>query len=187
MRRGSRVVVALAALAGVQLALWLAYRAVERRRAGEPGPASFSYQALSGRAPAGEAPLERPDGSSTRLQDHEGDSVIVHFWATWCAPCRTELPTLLELAREPPGRRRVVVVLVSVDESWATVRHYFGDSVPVEVVRDATGALQSAYGVTTLPDTYVLERGSFVARMQGPRDWRSAAARSGVEKLGATP
>jgi thiol-disulfide isomerase/thioredoxin len=184
MRRGIRIGIGLAALASIQAIAWLAYRSVEDGRGSAPKSALFHYEALSTAAPAGEVALERPDGSVIRLRDFEGDAVILHFWATWCAPCRTELPMLLDLAKQAPGHPRVVVLLVSVDESWATVRHFFNGNVPAAILRDGTGALKGAYAVTTLPDTYVLQRGGIVAaRMRGSRDWSSSAARDAAAKI----
>lgn len=184
MRRSVRIGIGLALLITVQIAAWLLYRAVDTSRESEPRSSTFDYEASSGVAPAGDVPLERPDGSTIRLRDYEDDAVIVHFWATWCAPCRTELPMLLELAQRAPGQRRVVVLLVSVDESWATVRHFFNGEVPPSVVRDGTGAMRDAYSVTTLPDTYVLRRGAVVAaRVRGARDWSSSTARDSLSTL----
>lgn len=184
MRPGIRTGIGLAALASIQVVAWLAYRAVENGRGSEPKAATFHHEALSTTAPAGDVALERPDGSTIRLRDYEGDAVILHFWATWCAPCRTELPMLLDLAEKAPGQQRVVVLLVSVDESWATIRHFFNGNVPSAILRDGTGALKDAYAVTTLPDTYVLRRGGIVAaRMRGARDWSSSAARDSLATL----
>lgn len=184
MRPHIRTGIGLAVLASMQVVAWLAYRALESGRGSEPKSLPFDYEALSAAAPAGEVALERPDGSTVRLRDLKGDAVILHFWATWCAPCRTELPMLLDLAAKAPDRHGVVVLLVSVDESWATVRHFFNGNVPSAIVRDGSGRLKEAYAVTTLPDTYVLRPGAIVAaRMQGARDWSSVAARESLATL----
>ena len=179
-----RVGIGIAALVGVQVAALLIYRLVETRR--EPGatPTTFEYEPVSAPAPAAEVPLEQPDGSLVRLQEYNGDAVLLHFWATWCAPCRTELPALLELAKQGAGERRLTVVLVSVDENWATVRHFFQGEIPSPVVRDGTGRVKAAYEVTTLPETYVVRPGGVLsARIRGSRDWSSAAVRDGMRNL----
>ena len=81
--------------------------------------------------------LERADGSALDASDRR--IVMVHLWATWCAPCRSELPGLLRVAGDLQ-RAGHVVLAVSVDENWDTIRHYFGGEVPDVVV---TSNLQS--------------------------------------------
>jgi thioredoxin-like negative regulator of GroEL len=109
-----------------------------------------------------------PSGRSVSLRLSLEKPVLVHFWATWCEPCGEELPRLLEFGRA----KQVALVLVSVDESWQVIRHFFGGDPPPEVVLDHAGEARSAFAVSTLPDTYLLDRrGRTVARFHGPKDW----------------
>lgn len=98
---------------------------------------------------------------------------LVHFWATWCAPCVKELPALLDAA-EAEG----VPLLAVTDEPWPVVERFFGGGVPGGIVRDPAADAAARWGVSGLPDTFVVQDGRIVARMGGPRDWTSARART---------
>jgi len=158
-------------LALVQVGLLVVWQRVDqdRRAAGLP----VSGEARS--EPGHEFEVERADGSRVAVSARSDRFQIVHFWATWCAPCRRELPTLLALAHRERARLRVW--MVSTDHDWRTIAGFFRGDIPAEVVRDR-GAGHRAYGVTTLPDSYLHDRdGRIVARFAGAQDWGAEAMR----------
>ena len=171
---------ATAAVATAQLGAWWVYQRVEGGRHSDMTAAEPEYERLESERGPLDAVLQRPDGSMEALRNYYDQPVLVHFWATWCAPCRLELPKLLQLERE--GRIRFL--LVSTDESWAVVQHFFGQEVPASVVLDTTGGARQAFGVSSLPDTYLLARGGRpVARFHGARDWSAEAVRKQLLSL----
>lgn len=170
-----RALPTLAVIAALQAIAVLVYVQVERSRGGAREEDSFRYERVGGspRLPAVE--LERADGTLLRTDDLRDRRVLLHFWASWCPPCREELPGLLQLGRAEPGLQ---VVALSLDDDWATVRQFFGGAVPQEVLRDPSGTLVKTYEVGSLPDTYLIDRdGAAALRFGGARDWRSRAAR----------
>ncbi|WP_437282566.1 TlpA disulfide reductase family protein [Sorangium sp. So ce375] len=181
MRVGSRFR-RIAATVGVLVLLQAlavgVYRAVEHRREAErPGRRPFAYEALDGAQPVPDAAFERPDGTLLHARALRGRPVLLHFWATWCAPCRAELPLLLELGREMEKAGRLQLVAVSVDESWDVVRTFFGGEVPPGVVRAGFPAVQRRFGVSALPDTFLVKPdGRMGLRFTGARDWRAPEA-----------
>ncbi|WP_438030653.1 TlpA family protein disulfide reductase [Sorangium sp. So ce233] len=154
------------------------YWAVEHGRgAARPGR-PFEHEQLSGAEPAPDEALTRPDGSELRLSSLRGRAVVLHVWATWCAPCRAELPALLDLGRELQRGGQLQLVAVSVDESWDVVRAFFDGDVPPEVVRAGSPALARRLGVSTLPDTFLVRPdGGLALRFTGARDWSAPEAR----------
>lgn len=169
-----RVVVVVASLAALQAVLAGIYFVVERTR-GAPSVARTTAIA-EGRAP--DLSLLRADGSHVRLSELHGRHVLVHFWATWCEPCRTELPTLLAMAGDASLRDRLVVLAVSVDEDWPAVRAFFPAAVPPVVVRAEGAGAHASYGGTRLPDTYLVSPdGTLRSRYEGARDWSNAKLR----------
>jgi len=176
-----RVVGVVLALAAAQGLIVLAYRWVGQRRGATQGPA-FRYERLSGR-PAPDLLLHRADGSSWRLADLRGKSVLLHFWATWCPPCKEELPGLLELGRELARDEQFAMVAVTLDEDWAKVRSFFGGEIPSEVFQDQGGHSTKTYDLSTLPDTYLVATdGTLLLRFGGARNWRTRAARDLLER-----
>lgn len=109
----------------------------------------------------------RRDGSRGDLQTG-GRRTLVHLWATWCPPCRAELPGLLDL----PARHDVAVVAVALDPSWDDVARFLGDMGSSRVVLATGEDVERAFGVRTLPVTFLVEpNGRIVRRFDGARDW----------------
>ncbi|WP_437841637.1 TlpA family protein disulfide reductase [Sorangium sp. So ce1153] len=172
------------------------YWAVEHRRQAERPGLPFAHEQLSGAEPAPDEVLARQDGSELRLSALRGQVVLLHVWATWCGPCRAELPALLDLGRELQRDGKLKLVAVSVDESWDVVRAFFDGEVPPEVVRAGSPALARRLGVSALPDTFLVRPdGSMALRFTGARDWSAPEARllltarawSGPGEPGAPP
>ena len=167
--------VAIAVIAALQvLAVWL-YLRVERGRHAQGDP-PFAYERV-GTAPAlPDISLLHSDGSALRASSLRDRPLLLHFWATWCAPCREELPSLLQLARQ---ERTLRVVAISLDDDWPLVRSFFPAGIPLEVTRDPTRAMIRTFEVSALPDTYLIARNGLPAlRFGGARRWQSAAART---------
>jgi thiol-disulfide isomerase/thioredoxin len=174
----------LGLLVTLQLGAWGIYRAVESKREEQISMVGFDYEMMARPSPTSDILMEQADGRTVHLRDYAGDAVLLHFWATWCVPCRTELPDLIALANRLERASPARVLLVSVDEDWASIRHFFSGDVPAQVLRDATARAKQAYGVTTLPDTYVLQPGLVAtARIHGAREWGSAIAGDSLRKL----
>jgi len=130
--------------------------------------------------------IERLDGSVTSTADWRGRPLVLNIWATWCPPCRSEMPSLQRLADrlEAAG---VGVVALSVDEDANLVREFvlkYGIRFPVAIAATPGQAI-SALGAAALPLTlYIDADGRIVERVLGQRDWADEAlAREIREKL----
>ena len=150
-------------------ALWLGGSAP----ASSPAESSAHRQLLA--APSATRPhFSLPDlsGSTLNLHQQAGKVVLVHFFATWCEPCREELASLSRLTEGPLGER-VSVLAVNVAEVPLRVRRFL-DTAPVSfpVVLDADRAVTRAWGVDILPTTFVLDR-NLTTRLfvEGDVDW----------------
>ena len=173
-----RIAVTVAVLASLQAAAYLVYRRVERSRAPRAPTTTFEGERLRGTEVAPPLDATRADGSRIAIAWPADRVRIVHFWATWCPPCRTELPGLLALSRELRPRG-VEVFAVAVDDDWADIRAFFAGEVPPEVVVAGDPDVHKRFGVSTLPDSYVVDRAGFlIERFHGARDWQAPAARS---------
>jgi thiol-disulfide isomerase/thioredoxin len=172
-----RVIVAVAALAGIQAAAVGVYLAVERGRTGS-GAALFRVEQLSGEAPAPNILLEREDGTRISVHQLGGNVRLVHFWATWCPPCIDELPGLLKTSRELADRG-LTLAAISMDDDWSAIRSFFDAEVPAEVYRAVDPAAHRQYDIVSLPDTYLVgPRDQLLLRYGGARSWTDPKARA---------
>jgi thiol-disulfide isomerase/thioredoxin len=174
--RALRVWLIVGGLVLLQAVALLLYRAIERGRSN--GPAiPFAYERLAERRPAPDLELVSADGVRSRLADHRGKVVLVHFWASWCPPCRDELPLLLRLGDELAAGGGFQLLAVTTDEDWRDVRAFLGRAPPPTVQMDPAEGFRS-YGVTNLPDTYLVSAdGHLTVRWSGARDWSADEAR----------
>ncbi len=125
------------------------------------------------------------DGEILDLGQYEGRPVLIHFWATFCAPCREELPSLQKLA-ERCGDDTLAIITVAVDRGnrrgIEKLRRELGISLPV--VLDPEGSIRQSYEVFALPITYALTPDLRIAgRTVGARDWESAEMRDELRGL----
>ncbi|HYE73095.1 MAG TPA: redoxin family protein, partial [Blastocatellia bacterium] len=111
--------------------------------------------------------LTRFDGTNVKLSDYRGKVVVVNFWATWCGPCREELPLLEKTMDKYKGDDNVVFLAVSADEDREGVEPFIkANKIKLPVVY--ANYLDEHYGVTSIPTTMIFDReGQIVYRQAG--------------------
>ena len=191
-RRGLLPVVVAAVLVAAAVGGWRAWE-ISRGSASEDARA-FRVDAADAPAP----PVELDAiGGRFSLAAAKGQLVFINFWATWCPPCRDELPSMISLGQELSARfpGRFKMVAVSVDEDWETVVNFFRGPPPpwLTVARDASQDVTRAYYCAArgrcpdsfkFPETYIVDgKGRLVAYVVGPRDWSEPSIRRYLERL----
>jgi thiol-disulfide isomerase/thioredoxin len=123
-------------------------------------------------------------GNAWRLVDLRGKAVLINFWASWCAPCQTEMPSLQTLA-QIYGPERLVVLAVNFKESGAIVQRLVQrTNLDLPVLLDPTGALARQWDVHVFPTTVlVAANGQVRAVVRGEVDWTSQQAAKLIEPL----
>jgi thiol-disulfide isomerase/thioredoxin len=114
------------------------------------------------------------DGKELTLNDFKGRLTLVNFWATWCAPCRKEMPSLEVLSNQIGGDTFKVVTIATMRSSEEAVEKFFNDNNIIDLpkFRDPKGYLARASGVAALPLTILLDRnGNEISRLIGDADW----------------
>ena len=131
------------------------------------------------------ATLGTPPREKT-LASYKGQVVLLNIWATWCAPCRIEMPSMEQLHREM-GPRGLHVVAVSVDDPGTEqqIRDFarqFG--LTFEILHDASGKIQKQYQTTGVPETFVIGRDGVIRKkVIGAALWNSQGNRALIEQL----
>lgn len=141
----------------------------------------MAWTLQGGIAPSNEAPrvgalapsftLENLDGQQVSLSDFRGKTVILNFWATWCVPCRTEMPAIDAVARADPN---VVVLAIDLQEGEEPVRDYAQKlGLSFSPLLDSSGQVTTLYHVNSLPSSFFIgPDGTIRAISVGPMDQR---------------
>lgn len=138
--------------------------------------------------PAKDAPdfqIPTPGNGVLRLSDLRGKVVLLNFWATWCEPCREEMPSMERLHRAYKDRG-LAVLAVSLDSQGASVVKPFVKKLALTfpIGLDPKMAVRETYGVWAVPSTFIIDRsGKRVLFANGARAWDSKAAHALVESL----
>ena len=150
------------------------------------GEAAFNYKI--DRSKAGTAApdfvFQAPDGSDMTLQDFAGKPMLVNLWATWCAPCIAEMPTLDRVAAAH-GAKGLAVLTISQDVQGAKAAGAFFDKhdLPhLKAYADPENRFGFAYATGVLPTTVLYDaQGKEMLRVIGAMDWEGAEARSLID------
>lgn len=137
--------------------------------------------------PVSSAEFQLADGAgAATLGDYKGKIVLLNFWATWCAPCRKEMPQLSELQEEFGGDEFEVLTLATGRNSPAGIQKFFDDTGITNLPRhqDPRQAVAREMAVLGLPITVLLNReGEEIARLRGDAEWNSDSAKKIIRAL----
>lgn len=134
--------------------------------------------------PAPDLVLQDLTGKQQRLSDQRGKVVAVNFWATWCPPCRKELPSM-QNTYEAFSKDGFEILAVNVGENWETVAPFlenFEVTFPVLFDQDSDAIAQ--WKVLGLPTTFLVDaNGKITHRINGGRDWDDPGFRTELEEI----
>lgn len=145
--------------AGVGMLFWLGGQSAAR-------PSAASQGIVQPGQPAPDFSLPALNGDTVRLSDLKGQVVLVNLWATWCPPCKAEMPAINAFyqAHHEAG---FTALMANAQEDEATVRPFIeakGFTFPV--LLDSQGDLMRQYGVRGLPTTFIIDRNGIVRHLQ---------------------
>jgi peroxiredoxin len=126
-----------------------------------------------------------PGGGPASLADYRGQVILLNVWATWCEPCRVEMPSMERLSRQFQGTG-FRVVAVSIDQADSTVVNAFVKELGLtfDILHDQPGTIQRIYQTTGVPESFVIDRhGVIVQRVIGAADWDTPATDALVRRL----
>lgn len=137
-------------------------------------PSAAEFQLHKTPRPVAEIAFENAQGKALSLSDFLGKTVLVNIWATWCGPCRREMPTLDRLQAQLGGASFEVLAL-SIDRAGQKPVEKFYRDVGIQNLAlyiDASGKSTRALGVIGLPTTLLIDRrGREIGRLVGPAEW----------------
>jgi cytochrome c biogenesis protein CcmG/thiol:disulfide interchange protein DsbE len=123
-----------------------------------------SEKNTSGRKLAPEFSLKDVDGRTVRLSDYRGKVVVLDFWATWCSPCRTEIPWFTEFERRNKDRGFAVLGVSMDDDGWPVVKPFLKDlKVNYRVMLGDDHTADMYGGIDALPTTFIIDRDGRIA------------------------
>ncbi|RMD71346.1 MAG: TlpA family protein disulfide reductase [Gammaproteobacteria bacterium] len=128
------------------------------------------------------------DGKVHRLSDYRGKVVVINFWATWCPPCRKEMPSL-ERAWQVLRKEGIMLFAIDVAEDENAVFAFVAEhDLSFPVLLDEEGGVIGRWSAKGLPTTYVVDpEGRIVYKATGPREWDDASILEQIIALKRAP
>ena len=127
--------------------------------------------------PAPDFQVELLAGGPAKLSETKGKIALINFWATWCPPCKAEMPSIQKLHEAMKGAS-FTMMAISVGESKPTVETFVKrNNYTMPVYRDTTGSASVLYGAESIPTTFILDKkGNAIAYAVGSREYASPEA-----------
>lgn len=112
-----------------------------------------------------------------KLSDYKGKVIFLNLWATWCPPCRKEMPSMEDIYKEYKDKD-FVILAVSQGEDQSTVKEFLKDKKYIfPIFTDPRGQVSGQYGTGSIPTTYIVNKKGYIAGLfVGGRDWHSKEA-----------
>ena len=167
----------------------LAATALPRKpRAETLAPLSEGLEPVSPPADPPDVAFVTPDGKPHHFSEFKGHGMVVNMWATWCAPCVAEMPSLEKLSKALAPHDIAVLPLSSDRGGADAVRSWFQahNITGLPVLLDPKGAMARAFNARGIPTTVIIDKaGKVVARLEGAADWSTSDAQAMIQKLTA--
>ena len=167
--------------------LWVASRTLGEElfpvTVGGPAPA-FAARAIQTTAAGGTTAT--PASGPRTLADYRGQVVLLNIWATWCAPCREEIPSLEALYRDfgPRGFKIVAVSVDDANDAPKKIREFLAPyHVTYDVLHDSAGTIEKTYQSTGVPENFVIGADGVVRKKAYAQDWNSTENRALIGRL----
>ena len=152
--------------------------AASRNPAGETDAVQNAQRAAETNHKVAAVPFELKDqyGKTHTLSEYKGKVIFLNFWATWCPPCRAEMPDIQKLYERSPKEGEGAVIVLGVaspklgnEKDEAGIKAFIDkNGYTYPVLMDARGELFSAYGIRAIPTTFMIDReGNVYGRVQG--------------------
>ena len=137
------------------------------------------------KSPAPEISFVAMDGKSVNLSSLKGKVVLLNFWATWCPPCREEIPSMMKLQKTMAGKPFEMVCISVDDGGKPAVEKFFSESgFSIPTYFDPNKSAQKAYGITGVPETFIIDKnGIIVKKVIGGLDWNASDVVAFLEGL----
>lgn len=137
-------------------------------------PAPPALSPIATKPPASDFILPDTDGRRVQLSNFRGKVVVLNFWATWCPPCREEMPSMQTLWESLKGQDfELLAVNVGEDEDLVfAFRHELSTTLTIPILLDENSEVAQRYPIRGLPTTYIIDKqGRIVYQAIGGRDW----------------
>ena len=143
-----------------------------------------NLQEISDQSPAPQFTLSNLAGGKVDLKDFRGKLLLLNFWASWCGPCREEMPAMQRLYHMYKDVGFVILGVNVKDDKKSAIAFVKELKITFPIGFDPNGEVGILYGAWGLPVTYLIDaKGIALARAWGPADWYSAGARDLIKKL----
>ncbi|HJV64664.1 MAG TPA: TlpA disulfide reductase family protein [Geomonas sp.] len=135
--------------------------------------------------PAPDFTLKDMSGRAVQLSSLRGKVVLVNFWATWCPPCRAEVPSMVKLNQAMQGKA-FQMLAISIDEGGkdAVTSFFQKENLTLPALLDTDGKVSRLYGTTGVPETFVVDqKGVILKKVVGSMDWSSPEVLSALDEI----
>ena len=143
-----------------------------------------NLEPMKDNAPTPDFSAASPEGTKISLKDFRGKIVFLNFWASWCTPCREEMPAMEKLYQEFKDRNFVILAVSVKDRKQDSINFVKELKLTYPIALDPDGQVGLLYGAWGLPTSYLIGRkGEGLARAWGPAEWYGPAARNLIKEL----
>lgn len=129
--------------------------------------------------------VQLPTGRPVQIEDYRGKVVLLNIWATWCPPCKVEMPSMESLSHKLAGTDfRLVAVSVDEDDSSVVNKFVKDMGLTFEILHNRDGSIRRIYQTTGVPESFVIDRdGVIVKKVIGAADWNAPVNENLIRRL----